>query len=332
MRTTHCKVKKWALGMFGILLATGISFPAWAQNPSWPSEPLKLIVSYPPGSGTDTTARLLADRMSRGLGQQVIVENRPGASGRIGTLSVVRAKPDGYTLLFGTGAELTAAPVTVKSLAYDPLKDLQPVMLISKSLGMVVSAPNFAPNTLSELVAEAKRHPGKLNYGSGGHNSIPHLLGQQFNHEAGIDTMHVPYKGGGPMLIDLTSGLLQYSFSSPGAALAFVQQGKLKALAIAAPKRLAALPDVATMDEQGFPGFDNGTWFGMLVPAKTPAAIVTRLHAELKSALAEPEVRKALAELYIQPIGSTSEEFGRFLQSETDRYRQLAKELGIKPE
>jgi len=197
---------------------------------------------------------------------------------------------------------------------------------------MVVSAPDLKPNTLGELISYAKAHPGKLNYGSGGNNSIPHLLGQQFNLAAGIVTTHVPYKGAGPMLIDLTSGRLQYAFSSPGASLAYVQAGKLKALAIAAPHRLPALPDVATMDEQGFPGFDDGTWFGLLAPAKTPETIVARLHGELKSALAAPEVRKTLAELYIQPVASTPEEFGRFLQSETDRYRQLALRLGIKPE
>ncbi|TCT10845.1 tripartite-type tricarboxylate transporter receptor subunit TctC [Paralcaligenes ureilyticus] len=332
MRMQLPNTTRRAVSVLAALLVMFGSPMVRAQTPGWPADPIKLIVSYPPGSGTDTTARVLAERMSRSLGQQVIVENRPGASGRIGTLSVVRAKPDGYTLLFGTGAELTAAPITVKSLAYDPLKDLQPVMLISKSLGMVVASPEFAPNTLSELVADAKAHPGKLNYGSGGHNSIPHLLGQQFNFAAGIETTHVPYKGGGPMLIDLTSGLLQYAFSSPGASLAYVQAGKLKALAIAAPHRLPALPDVATMDEQGFPGFDNGTWFGLLAPAHTPAAIVTRLHAVLQSALAAPEVRKTLKELYIQPIASTPEEFGRFLQSETDRYRQLAAQLGIKPE
>lgn len=322
----------WALKVLVALLAIFSFQHARAQSSDWPSRPISLIVSYPPGSGTDSVARVLAEQMSRSLGQQVIVENRPGASGRIGTLWVARSRPDGYALLFGTGAELTVAPITVKSMPYDPLRDLLPVMLISKSLGMVVSSPDFGPGTLAELVSYAKAHPGKLNYGSGGNNSIPHLLGQQFNLAAGIVTTHVPYKGAGPMLIDLTSGRLQYAFSSPGASLAYVQAGKLKALAIAASHRLPALPDVATMNEQGFPGFDDGTWFGLLVPAKTPGTIVARLHGEMQSALAAPEVRKVLADLYIQPIASTPEEFGRFLRSETDRYRQLAARLGIKPE
>jgi len=312
------------------VLAGLCAAPAHAAD--WPAEPVHIVLGYPPGSGTDATARALADEMTNLLGVPTVVENKPGASGRIGTAHVAKSKPDGHTILFGTGAELTLAPSTVKALPYDPVQDFRPVMLLTRSIGMVVAAPDFPARDMSGLVAEAKKHPGAINYGSGGTYSIPHVLGLQFNLEAQIETTHIPYKGAGPMMVDLTSSRLQYAFSSPGAALSYVEAGKLRVLGIAAPKRLPALPDVPTLAEQGYPGFDNGTWFGLLVPAGTPDATVKKLHATLLRALESPGLSRVLGNLYISPVGSSPEEFSTFLRKEIDRYHALTQALGIQPE
>ena len=321
---TH--VRALAVAIFATL-APSLSF---AQ--AWPAKPVKMIVGYPPGGGTNTVARLLADHMSKSLGQQVVVENRPGAGGRIATQSVARSEPDGYTLMFASDAELTIAQVTVKALPYDPLKDLQPIALAGRGPYVLVTHAGFAPNTLAELVAYARANPNKVNFGSFGRGSQNHMIDERFKVAAGISTVHVSYKGSGPVIADLAGGQIQYSFATPGAALPLAKGGKLKILAVAASQRLAKADSIPTMSEAGMPGFTGGSWYGLLAPAGTPAIVVDRLHAEVVSAFNAPEIRSKLEDLSILPAVSTPAELTQLIRSETDGLRQLAAKIGLEPE
>jgi len=217
-----------------LLLACALPGPGLAQT-AWPTKPVRIVVAYPPGGSTDIAARLLAERLGKALGQQVIVDNRGGAGGTIGALSVVRADPDGYTLLLAASPEVSIAPTTMKSMSYDPVKDLQPITLVGQVPFFLVANPQFPPNTLGELIAYAKANPGKVNYSSYGNNTSNHLVGELFKATAGIDTVHVPYKGSGPSIIDLIAGQVQYTFDTPAATLNQVRAGKLKAIAVATP-------------------------------------------------------------------------------------------------
>ena len=306
--------------------------PSLSAAQAWPAKPVKMIVGYPPGGGTNTVARLLADHMSKSFGQQVVVENRPGAGGRIATQSVARSDPDGYTLMFASDAELTIAQVTVKALPYDPLKDLQPIALAGRGPYVLVTHAGFAPNTLAELIAYAKANPDKVNFGSFGRGSQNHMIDERFKVAAGISTVHVSYKGSGPVIADLAGGQIQYSFATPGATLPLARGGKLKILAVAASQRLAKADTIPTMSEAGMPGFTGGSWYGLLAPAGTPAAVVERLHAEVVSAFKSPEIRAKLEDLSILAVNSTPAELAQLIRSETDALRQLAAKIGLEPE
>ena len=305
---------------------------ALAQVAQWPVKPVKLIVAYPPGGTTDIAGRLLAERLSANLGQQVLVENRAGAGGMIGAQSVVRADPDGYTLIMAASPEVSIAPVTVKTMQYDPQKELQPIVLVGQVPFLLVASPAFAPNNVAELVAYAKANPDKVNYSSFGNNTSSHFAGELFKVVTGIASAHVPYKGSGPSIIDVMGGQIQYTFDAPPAVLGHVQSGKLKALAVATGKRLPNAPNVPTMAEAGFPGVAGGTWFGLLAPAKTPRAVIDRINAAANSVLSAAEFRKVFEDRGIVPGGGTPEEFGRFIASEITKWQQLAAAVGIKPE
>ena len=315
-----------------VALAVPLAGRAGAQSPPWPVKPVKVIVAYPPGGSTDIAGRLLADRLSKALGQQVVVENRGGAGGTIGALSVVRSDPDGYTLLLAASPEVSIAPITVKSMQYDPVKDLQPITLVGQVPFLLVANPGLPVTTVAELIAYAKANPRKVNYSSYGNNTSNHLVGELFKVTAGIDTTHVPYKGSGPSIIDLIGGQVQYTFDTPAATMGLVRSGKLKALAVATPQRLANASAIPTMGEAGLPGFVGGTWFGLLAPAKTPRAIVDRIHAEASAALNSAELRKSFEDRDIIPGGNTPDEFGRFIQSEVAKWRDLATRIGLTPE
>ena len=319
------------LRAFGFALCAAF-LPALAAAQAWPSKPVKIIVGYPPGGGTNTVARLLAEHLSKSLGQQVVVENRPGAGGRIATQSVARSDPDGYTLMFASDAELTIAQVTVKALPYDPLKDLVPVALAGRGPYILVTHAGFAPNSLAELIAYAKANPGKVNFGSFGKGSQNHMIDERFKAAAGINTVHVPYKGSGPVIADLAGGQVQYTFATPGATLPLVKAGKLKAIAVAASQRLAKADTIPTLSEAGLPGFTGGSWYGLLAPAGTPASVVERLHAEVVSVYKSAEFRRTLEDLSILPLTSTPAELVQLIRSETDILRQLAARIGLEPE
>jgi tripartite-type tricarboxylate transporter receptor subunit TctC len=312
-------------------LAT-LLFPALAAAQAWPSKPVKIVVGYPPGGGTNTVARLLAEHMSKGLGQQVVVENRPGAGGRIGALSVVRSEPDGYTLSFASDAELTIAQVTTKAMPYDPLKDLQPISMAGRGPYVLATHAGFAPNTLAELMAHAKANPDKVNFGSFGKGSQNHIIDERFKVAAGISTVHVPYKGSGPVILDLVGGQVQYTFATPAATLSLAKAGKLKVLAVAATQRLAKADTIPTMGEAGLPGFTAGSWYGLLAPAGTPRAVIARLNAELVASMNAPEIRSMLEDLSILPTSSTPAELAEYIRSETAALRQLAAKIGLEAE
>jgi tripartite-type tricarboxylate transporter receptor subunit TctC len=303
-----------------------------AQAPAWPTKPVKIVIAYPPGGSTDIAGRLLAEKLSKNLGQQFVVENRGGAGGTIGALSVVRADPDGYTLLLAASPEVSIAPITMKSLPYDPVKDLTPITLVGVVPFFLVAYPGFPPNTLPELIAYAKANPGKVNYSSYGNNTSNHLVGELFKATAGINTVHIPYKGSGPSITDLMGGQVQYTFDTPAATLGHVKAGKLKAIAVATPQRIANAPDVPTMSEQGLTGFVGGTWFGLLAPARTPKPVVDKIRADVVAALNAPDLRKSFEEKDIIPGGNSPEEFGQFIAKEVEKWRDLAAKVGIKPE
>ena len=311
-----------------VVLASG---PVLAQA-TWPAKPIKLIVAYPPSGTTDIAGRLLAERLSTSLGQQVVVENRAGAGGMIGAQFVARAEPDGYTLILAASPEVSIAPVTVKTMQYDPQKDLQPIALVGQVPFLLVASPSFAPNSVAELVAFAKANPDRVNYSSFGNNTSSHFAGELFKLTAGIQSAHVPYKGSGPSIIDVIGGQIQYTFDAPPAVLAHVNAGKLKALAVATGKRLPNAPNVPTMAEAGMPGVSGGTWFGLLAPAKTRRAVIERINAAAGAALAAPEFRKTFEDRGIVPGGGSPEDFGRFITSEIAKWQQLAATVGIKAE
>jgi tripartite-type tricarboxylate transporter receptor subunit TctC len=310
--------------------AAGIaSTSAFPQGSAWPNRPLKLVVAYPPGGSTDQAGRLLAERMGRRIGQNIVVENRAGAGGTVGAASVVRADPDGYTLLLAASPEVSIAPITMKAMPYDPVRDLQPVTLVGQVPFFLVVNPKLPVNTLQEFLAYAKANPNKLNYSSFGNNTSNHLTGELFKSVAGIQAVHVPYKGSGPSITDLIGGQVQYTFDTPPAVMEHVKGGKLRALAVAAPQRLPSLPNVPTFGEAGMPGFTGGTWFGLFLPAKTPKDIADRVHAEAVAVLRSPDLVQAFNEKNILPSPQSSEEFGRFVQSEVGKWKTLAGKLGI---
>lgn len=323
---------RWQVLLGTLCTVLGMAVVGAVQAATWPVKPIKLVIPYPPGGGTDIVGRLLAAELSVRLGETVVVENRGGAGGRIGANTVVRSAPDGYTLLFGTGAELTIAPSTVASMPYDPVHDLAPITQIGGGPYILVASSSFPPNTLGELIAYAKKHPGQVNYSSGGVFSAPHLLSLQFNLETGINTVHIAYKGSGPSLVDLVGGQVQYTFNTPAATLDLIKSGKLKAIAVATKQRLPKLPDVPTISEAGVPGLVGGSWYGLLAPQGTPKSIIDRLNAETVRFVNLPKVRQTLLDSYIEPIGSTADEFAAYIRSEIKRYQSLVKTLDLKPE
>lgn len=305
---------------------------ALAQKSGWPDRTLRLVVGWPPGGSADVVARLLAEPLGRRIGQPVIVENRPGASGRIGAQQVARADADGYTLLFGAPSELTIAAATVLALPYDPFKDLQPVTQVVTGAFMLVTDANFAPSTVTELVHYAKANPDRLNYASYGNNTTNHIYGAQFCAAAGIRAAHVPYKGGAPAWNDLMAGQVQFMFDNAAVLMPLVRAGKMKALAVLAPERIRLSPTTPTMDEAGYPGIGMKSWLGLLAPAKTPAPIVKTLHDEVAAVLAAPEFAHQLEERGMPAYGSTPAEFAEVLRSETAALKALVRKLGLKLE
>jgi tripartite-type tricarboxylate transporter receptor subunit TctC len=300
-----------------------------AQAQSYPSRPIKLIVPWPPGGGVDTAARMIADPLGQRLGQPVVVDNRPGAAGNIGTAIAAREKPDGYTLLMASLSPHSVNPHLYDKLGFEPIKDFAPIALVYTVPSFLVVPAASPANTAQELVALAKASPGKLNFGSGGPGSSQHLFGVMFNTATRIDTVHIAYKGTSPAEQGLIAGQVDYMLDPP-TCLPFVAAGRLKALAVASPKRSPELPNVPTLDEVGIKGVYTLTYYGVAAPAGTPRDIVARLNAEINAVLRSDEVRARLAKLAADPGTGTPEEFGQFMESEMKRYGEIVKISGAK--
>lgn len=297
--------------------------PAVALAQAYPSKPVRLVVPYSPGGGADNAARILATRLSTTLGQTVVIDNRPGGSGMIGAQAVAQAEPDGYTVLYDASAY--AVNPALRKMAFDPAKDLVPVSLAVTVPNIFVVPPNAPYKSVQEFVDYARRNPGKLTYASYGAGSAAHLIGELLKNQAGIDLLHVPYKGGAPALTDLMGGQVDSYFSNAASGMSYVKSGKLRALAVTSSKRMAAMPDVPTLAESGFKDFEVLEWNGFFVPKGTPKEVVARLAKEVQAAVKDPATRQKLQGLGLDPVGSTPEEFGRFVQSEMTRWAGLVK-------
>jgi len=308
--------------------------PLWAiaQTGGYPARPTKLIVAYPPGGSTDVAARLIAEPLAKALGQSVVVENKPGAGGTIGAAFSAKSEPDGYTLHFGSAAEVSIARVTMKDVPFDVLRDFQPVTLVGRVPFLLVTNAALAPNNLRELLGWIKANPGKVNYSSFGANTTNHLVGEAFKLEAGVQATHVPYKGSGPSITDLIGGQVQYTFDTITAVLGHVRGGRLKAIAVTTQQRSALVPETPTMSESGLPGFTGGTWFGLLAPKGVPAAIVERLHRELAAILRSDAMRGEFEKRGIEPVGNSPQEFTDFIRAESERWSRLAARIHLQPQ
>lgn len=298
-----------------------VSATAVAQD--FPNKTIRLVVPYSPGGGADNAARILAPALSASMGQQVIIENRPGGSGSIGANAVAQASPDGYTVLYD--ASSFAINPALRKLPYDAKKDLVPVSLAVSVPNILVVPPDAPYKTVGEFIDYARKNPGKLTYASYGPGSAAHLIGELLKNQAKVDLLHVPYKGGAPALMDLMGGQVHSYFSNAASGMNYVKSGKLRALAVTSAKRMEAMPDVPTLAESGFKNFEVLEWNGFFVPKGTPKEVVARLNKEVQKAVNDPATRKRLEELGLDPVGNSPEEFSKFIQSEMSRWESLVK-------
>jgi tripartite-type tricarboxylate transporter receptor subunit TctC len=324
-------MKHWTV-LAAALFAASIAVPAVAQVPAWPTKPLRLVVPFPPAGATDILGRTLAQKLSDALGQPVVVENKPGAGGAIGSDMVAKAAPDGYTLLIATTSTHSIGPSLNPKLAYNAEKDFVPVVWVANSTNILVAAPNLPVTNTAELVAYAKANPGKINYGSSGNGTIVHLTAELFGSMAGIRMTHVPYKGTALVMPDLMSGQVSILFDNIVSAMPSVKGGKVKALGISGAKRSPLVPDLPTIAESGVPGFVSDTYFGVFVPAGTPPDIVLRLNREINRILESTEFRDKLAVLGAEPVGGSPEKFAAEIRTETAKWSKVIKDAGVKLE
>ena len=316
-----------------LLLAAALAATAPpAAADVYPAKAIRFVVAFPPGGGTDIIARSIAQKLSERLAQTVVVDNRPGAGGNIGTDIVAKSAPDGYTLLMGSAGPLAINASLFASMPFDPLRDLAPVTLAASTPNVLVVHPSLKAATLKELIALARAHPGEINFASSGHGTPAHLAGELFNSMAGVKLVHVPYKGAAPALADLLGGQVQIMFSTMPPALPHVKDGKLRALAVTSLKRSPAMPGLPTIDEAALPGFEANTWHGVVLPAGAPSAIVARLNREIVAILRLPDVVERLSAQGAEPVGSTPEEFAAYIKSETLKWARVVRESGAKAE
>jgi tripartite-type tricarboxylate transporter receptor subunit TctC len=298
---------------------------------SYPARSVRLIVPSSPGGGTDITARIIAPKLSEYLGQQVVVDNRAGAGTMIGGEAVARAVPDGYTLLMGIST-LAINPAMYKKVPYDALKDFAPISQVVALPNVLVTHPSLPVKSVKELIGFARARPGQINFASAGVGTNPHFAMELFNSMAGVKMVHVPYKGSGQGVIDLLAGHVTVMTPSILTAMGYVKDRRLRALGVTSAKRAIGAPDIPTISEAGLAGYEAVQWFGVLAPAGTPAAIVTRLHKEIVRTVQAPDIRQKLVSDGADPVGSSPDEFAAFLKAETTKWARVAKDVGIKPE
>jgi len=304
--------------------------PGVAQG--FPTRAVTVIVPNPPGGGSDFAARLFTEGLSQALGQPVVIDNRPGANGNIGIQQAVRAAPDGHTLLMQYSGYHAGNPAMMQNLPWDPIRDLAPVAMATMAPHVILGAPNLPANSLQELIAYARANPGKLNFASSGNGSIQHIAGEVFSRAIGAPMVHVPYRGAAPALQDVAGGRVEIFITTPSSAIALVQAGRVKAIAMASAQRSSGLPDVPTTAEAGLPGFVVDAWFAFFAPAGTPPEIVARVNADMRKALALPEVRAALSAQGMEIAPSSPEEMGALMRKDAARWAGVVKQAGIKAE
>ena len=302
-----------------------------AHAQSYPDKPIRMVVGFPPGGGTDVVARILAPRMSELLGQPIVIENRPGATGTVAAGQVAKAPPDGYTIMMGHVSVNAIAPALFSNLSYDVIKDFSPIAIAAAVPHLVVVHPSMKATSLKELIAHLKANPGKISFPSAGNGSMPHLAGEIFKSLAGVQVVHVPYKGSGQSMQDLLGGQHLVAFDTMPASSPHVRSGKLRALAVSSTTRVASFPDVPTAEEAGLAGYQVTTWYGLFAPPGTPAPIVGRLHADTVKAMQTPETRAKLEGIGADGTVSRSpEEFAALVRADTARYAKIVKDIGLR--
>ena len=303
---------------------------AQAQSAAnFPSKPIRLVIPYPPGGGTDTIGRPLAQRLGENLKQQVIFDNRGGAGGNIGMEIVAKAPPDGHTIVFALTAQLAVNPSLFKKLPYDPIKDFEPITLLATGPYILIVHPSLPVKSVKELIALARSKPNQITYASSGNGSGAHLANELLDSMAHVKMVHIPYKGGGPALVDLLAGNVQVLFATYAASKPHIESGRVRALAVSTAKRLTGV-DIPTVAEAALPGYDAGVWYAFLAPAGTPKDIVSKLHSEIVRALNHPDIKAVLARAAIEPIGSSPEELTRFMKSEIVKWAKVVKEANVR--
>jgi tripartite-type tricarboxylate transporter receptor subunit TctC len=313
-----------ALACVAVLLAA-----AETHAQSYPSKPIRMIVPFPPGGPIDVMGRLIGDRLSQGLGQTVVIENRPGAGATIGSKAVASAEADGYTLLFGSSGSLAVTPALYKNAGYNPVTSFAPVAAVSEGTMLLATHPAVPAKTVGELVAHARANPGKLNYGSG-LGTPPHIAWGLFKLLTKTDVLYVPYKGAAPAITDLVAGQHAFIIDAPGVLLPHIEAGKLRALAVTSPSRYAELPNIPTMKEQGYPDFVMTFWTGVVAPAGTPAPVIERLNRVINDGLNSAEMKKSLARFRVEPRPGSPNDFAKFIASESKKWAGVISAAGIK--
>jgi tripartite-type tricarboxylate transporter receptor subunit TctC len=318
---------RWTCATVAVLALCGASN---AQAQTYPDRAVTLIIPFAPGGSTSIVGRVIADKMSETLGQKIIIENRPGAGGTVGTKAVAKADPDGYTIGLGYTGTLAIGPTLYSKAGYDPRKDFAAIGLIGNAPSSVVVHPSFAVKSIAELIAYAKANPGKVNYGSAGTGTVNHITGEFFARSAGITLVHIPYKGTGPALVDLLGGHIPLAFAPIPATHANIAGGQLRALAVTSTTRSSLMPDVPTVAESGLPGFDASLYYGLIAPPGTPRPIIERLNKELRAALASDDVRQRLAQDGTEPMSGTPEDYAAFIDKDETKWAALVKISGAK--
>ena len=330
-------LRKCLLAAAGCAFALGTHNAAFAQGSprpaeSYPTRPIRFVVPFAPGGSSDAISRLVGSKLAEQLGHQVVLDNRAGGNGAIGTQIVAQAVPDGYTIGLAYIATLATNPAISGDVGYDPINDFAPVTQLTASANVLAVHPSVGANSIKELIALAKAKPGQLNYASGGIGTIGHLSAELLQHAAGIKLNHIAYKGSGQAVIDLLGGHVGIMFSGMAAVAGHAKAGKLKLLAVTGKERMTIAPDIPTIAESGYPGFEAVGWFGLVAPARTPRTIVYRLNAETVKAANAPEVRERLTAVGFDVVTSTPEAFARYVRSEVVKWRALAKQMALKPE
>ena len=320
----------WRLAVGALLAFSALAAAPMAGAQAYPAKPIRIVVPFPPGGATDILARAVAQKLTDAWGQAVVVDNRPGAGGNIGSEIVAKAAPDGYTLEMGTvGTHAINASLYAK-MPYDHVKDFAPVILVAGVPNVLVVNPSLPVSSVQELIAYAKANPGKLNFASSGNGTSIHLAGELFKVMAGVQMTHIPYKGSAPALQDLIGGQVQLMFDNLPPSLPHIKAGKLRALAVTSATRSSALPDTPTIAESGLPGFEASSWFGVLAPAGTPPAIIAKLNAEIAAWLASPEAKEKMLALGANIGGGSPEDFARHIAAETAKWQKVVKASGAK--